>query len=210
MIFSFGGASAIGKTTLCNFFSDTHFIIPEVNLLFEKEKREGKFWYYEKQVERYQMAKSASKDSIFDGDIFQPVWYNWIYGYPKEFPSQAATNSFYLEKIRERKIGFPDLYIIFFTTENELRKRKEQDATRRRRNFEKHLLLIEPHLKYIEFLKNETAIPIELVEYKGIEETKEKVNLLMNTAQPSVIDVAKEFKRISNWLASNQPTGLVK
>lgn len=114
MIISIGGASAIGKTTLSQSFSDSHLIIPEVNLLFENEKREGKFWYYEKQIERFQLAKNSDKVAILDGDAFQPIWYNWIYKYPNDFLSQAETHKFYLEKINVTQLAFPDLYIIFF------------------------------------------------------------------------------------------------
>ncbi|MFK7983488.1 MAG: hypothetical protein AB8G86_26140 [Saprospiraceae bacterium] len=52
----FEGPSAIGKTTLSQSFSPTYQIIPEVNLLFPKEKNQGKFWYYQKQVERSEYA----------------------------------------------------------------------------------------------------------------------------------------------------------
>ena len=46
MIIPFGGASSITKTTLSqSFSSDSHLITPEINLLFENEKREGKFYF---------------------------------------------------------------------------------------------------------------------------------------------------------------------
>lgn len=205
MIISFGGASAIGKTTLCQSFSDTHAIIPEANILFKNEKREGDFWYYEKQVERFRVARSSEKDAIFDGDIFQPIWYNWIYGYPSEFSSKEATHQFYLEKIMDNKISFPDLYIIFFTEMENLKFRKENDSTRQRRNFEKHLRLIEPHKKYFNFLKNETDIPVEFVEYDNLETTRKKVFDLMNRYSSVKLDSATNFKKIVNWLEKSTP-----
>lgn len=205
MIISFGGASAIGKTTLCQSFSNTHTIIPEANILFKDEKREGDFWYYEKQVERFQLAISSRRDAIFDGDIFQPIWYNWIYNYPPQFSSKEATHQFYLEKIMENKISFPDLYIIFFTNVENLKFRKKNDSTRQRRNFEKHLRLIEPHKKYFNFLKNETDIPVELVEYDNFESTQEKVLDLMNRYSFVNLDSVTNFKKIVNWLEGTTP-----
>lgn len=200
MIISFGGASAIGKTTLCQSFSDTHFIVPEVNILFAQEESSGKLWYYEKQVERFQLAKSSDRDAIFDGDIFQPIWYNWIYGYPKEFASKEETHSFYLEKIKENQIAFPDLYIIFFTSVENLKFRKENDQTRRRRNFEKHLQLIKPHRAYFDFLKKETSIPVEFVEYNDFETTKQKVIDLMDGYKNNNINTLSEFDKILEWI----------
>ncbi|MFK7773769.1 MAG: hypothetical protein AB8F94_16580 [Saprospiraceae bacterium] len=205
MLISFGGASAIGKTTLCQTFSNTHLIIPEANILFENEKREGEFWYYQKQVERFQLANLSKKDAIFDGDIFQPIWYNWIYGYPAQFSSKEVTHQFYLEKIMENEISFPDLYIIFFTNLENLKSRKENDLTRQRRNFEKHLRLIHPHKKYFNFLKNETDIPVEFVEYKDLETTQETVLALMNRFQSTDLDSVTNFKKIVNWLENSTP-----
>lgn len=205
MLISFGGASAIGKTTLCQSFSNTHLIIPEANILFKNEKREREFWYYQKQVERFQLANLSEKDAIFDGDIFQPIWYNWIYGYPSQFSSKEATHQFYLEKIMENEISFPDLYIIFFTNLENLKFRKENDLTRQRRNFEKHLRLINPHKKYFNFLKNETDIPVELVEFEHLETTQEKVHTLMNQYSSIDLDSVANFKKIVNWLENSTP-----
>ena len=206
MIISFGGASSIGKTTLCQSFSITHVIIPEVNILCANEKRKGKFWYYEKQVERFQIAFSANKNAIFDGDVFQPIWYNWIYGYPKEFDSKVETHQFYLEKLIDEKICFPDLYIIFFANLEVLKLRKEKDLTRRRRNFEKHIRLIEPQKRYFEFLKKETDIQVEFVEFDNLEKVKKKVNELMNHCQPKQIDQVANFKKIEQWLEKQTPS----
>ena len=105
----------------------------------------------------------------------------------------------------ENKISFPDLYIIFFTNVENLKFRKENDSTRQRRNFEKHLRLIEPHKKYFNFLKNETDIPVEFVEYENIETTQQKVLNLMNQHPFVELDSATNFKKIVNWLEQSTP-----
>ncbi len=61
---------------------------------------------------------------ILDGDIYQPL---------------SLIENFYKEKLMHREIGFPDQYFYLYTNDEELRKRKESDETRKRRDFEKHL-----------------------------------------------------------------------
>lgn len=52
------GASAVGKTTTSNEIAKrtNTYIIPEVNLLFERPNEESKTWYLERQVERWMIA----------------------------------------------------------------------------------------------------------------------------------------------------------
>lgn len=74
-IIAFEGASAVGKSTTCRELENNYgaFIIPEVNFLFERPKNEHRTWYFEKQVERWNMAVQKSQQYelvILDGDIY--------------------------------------------------------------------------------------------------------------------------------------------
>lgn len=57
-IIAFEGASAVGKSSTCRELENNYgaFIIPEVNFLFERPKNEHRTWYFEKQVERWNIA----------------------------------------------------------------------------------------------------------------------------------------------------------
>lgn len=199
-IICFEGPSAIGKTTLSNLFSETFDTIPEVNLLFHKEKNASKYWYYEKQVQRYQLCKSTTRGVILDGDPFQPLWYNWIYGYPPKFCSKEETYQFYRQQIFNQQIAFPDHYIIFETTREELLKRKTRDKSRQRRNFDKHLQFI-PHQKtYFSFLKNYTPLQISFLPFDKIETTKAAVQRLISQTAVRPKKEEQIFDDIINWL----------
>ncbi|EZH75868.1 hypothetical protein ATO12_03500 [Aquimarina atlantica] len=200
MIVCFEGPSAIGKTQLSKQLNKTSVIIPEVNVLFKGEEKKDTFWYYKKQIERYQLSLESDEMSILDGDIFQPLWYNWIYCYPAEFYSKEETHAFFLKAIRENRICFPDLYILFETTVNKLKERKKNDLTRSRRNFEKHLKMIQPQRKYFAFLKEKTDINVEFVEYDDLESTKRRVLEIISTNQKREINCENNFKQITNWL----------
>jgi len=204
MTICFEGPSAIGKTKMSESFSEEYHIVPEVNQLFKRTKLDSKYWYYEKQVERYESCKDSELDSILDGDNFQPIWYNWIYQYPSEFLSKEETQKFYLEKLIEKKIDFPDLYIIFYAELEELIRRKELDQSRTRRNFEKHLQYINPQRAYFEFLKEHTEIKVEFVMYDNFEETRERVLSLMQSTSIQPRNSQMIFEKLIKWLENYQ------
>lgn len=197
------GPSGVGKTTLCQVLSNEFNIVPEVNQLFERPVNEPKYWYHEKQVERYELCQQSNKPSILDGDIFQPIWYNWVCNYPANFLSKEETHAFYKAKLLEGKISFPDLYIIFDAEEKELWNRKERDKTRRRRNFEKHLTIIQPLRTYYRFLEKETDLEMRFIYYSSITETKEKVLSTIQKMPKKKVYGVKVFEQIDEWISKN-------
>ncbi|OJJ18225.1 hypothetical protein BKI52_25725 [marine bacterium AO1-C] len=202
MIICFEGASAVGKTTLSRSLSAQFDIIAEANQLFTRTGQEERMWYFHKQVERYQMACQSTLPVILDCDVFQPLWYNWIYDYPKEFPSRVETHQFYREQVEQGQIAFPDLYIIFYTTNKQLRQRKQKDATRTRRNFEKHLQLIEPQKRYFQYLKS-IGIAVEFIDYQDFDTTKTRVSNIIASQEASIRTPLEDFQKITAWLDSN-------
>lgn len=207
-IICFEGPSGIGKTTMCQQLSKAFNIVPEVNLLFERPDNEPAYWYLDRQVERYDICNKSVKASILDGDVFQPIWYNWVCGYPKAFLPKAATHEFYKTKLSKGVIRFPDLYIIFQAEVEELRRRKAQDLTRQRRNFEKHLKIIEPLKKYYQFLDQETDLTIRFIDYSDFETAQEEVLVSIKAIKEQAINQLETFHQIEDWLnayVSNVP-----
>ncbi len=166
-IICFEGASSVGKTTLSKYLRENHnaCVIAEVNFLFTRKKNEEKFWYFERQVERWKMAVSAAKSYktvILDGDAFQPLWYNWAYDFDVS-ESLESVADFYREKLAAGEINFPDKYFILTLNKDKLQKRKANDALRTRKNFERHLQFIEPQRVFFSFIK---SINNDLVEFR--------------------------------------------
>src|SRR6478672_3931658 len=148
------GASAVGKTTTCQALAEQldAYRVPEVNLLFERPHPEPIFWYFERQVERWAIAQEKLKNHdlvIFDGDPFQPLWYNWAFNFVDWQPLDVL-RGFYRQQLLEDKISFPDGYFLLTTQETQLRQQKENDLTRSRSAFEKHLQIIEPQQRYFQ------------------------------------------------------------
>ncbi len=147
------GASAVGKTTTCREIEKSYnaYIIPEVNLLFERPKTESKTWYMERQVERWVIAQEKLKTYdvvVLDGDIFQPLCYNWCFDFKIFNQSIEFITEYYRNELLQRRIGFPDKYFYLYTDQENLRQRKENDVSRKRGNFNSHMSIVEPHQRY--------------------------------------------------------------
>ena len=199
----FEGPSGVGKTAMCNLFSQTNHIIPEVNQLFQRNQGENKYWYLEKQVERYKLCNDSNLGAILDGDIFQPIWYNWIYDYPENLLSKDETYAFYQAQIGSGRIEFPDAYIIFQAPEEELRRRKEHDKNRQRRNFEKHLKLIGPQRRYFKFIESHTELEVNFIELSDLEKTRNLVQAFIKKVQKKKKDNLKIFGKIIDWIENH-------
>lgn len=203
------GASAVGKTTTATCFkaSDGVFIVPEVNLLFEKRENASAEWYFERQVERWRIAQEQSaihRLVILDGDPFQPLWYSWAYHF-LGWQSLDFMEQFYQPKIQNKTLGFPDRYFIFSANEAELRKRKDRDTTRQRRGFETHLRMIEPQRRYFRAMQAFSPPRVLFLETETIEANMEFIlKNISGLAKPNENESDELFDQMIVWLRENE------
>lgn len=180
-----------------------------MNLLFERPKNEHRTWYFEKQVERWKIAVQKSEQYkliILDGDIYQPLSYNWCFHFEIFDQPLSLIENFYKDKLVNREIGFPDQYFYLYTNDEELRKRKESDETKRRRNFEKHLYISKSFQRYYENLNNVTDGYCKIIEAKSVKTNElEIVNNLnsLHVCEESRFDVSR-LDAITKWLKENR------
>ncbi|WP_088078536.1 AAA family ATPase [Bacillus mycoides] len=206
-IIAFEGASAVGKSTTCRELEKNYgaFIIPEVNFLFERPKKAHRTWYFEKQVERWNIAVQKSQQYelvILDGDIYQPLSYNWCFHFDIFNQPLSLIENFYKEKLIDREIGFPDQYFYLYTGDEELRKRKESDQTKKRRNFEKHLHISKAFQRYYENLNNVTDGYCKLIEAQSIRNNELEIMKSvkgLNVCEERRFDVSR-LDDIAKWL----------
>ena len=208
-IICFEGASAVGKTTTAKSFNEYYsaYVVPEVNELFTRPENESADWYFERQVERWTIAREQSKFYqlvILDGDPFQPLWYNWAYDFAG-WQDLDFMERFYQPRIRDKTICFPDLYFIFSADEPELRRRKTGDSSRQRSGFEKHLKMIEPQRRYFQAICDLSTNQVCFLETQtiasNIEFVRERVfnSSIENKKSGSEI----LFAEIIQWLREN-------
>ena len=151
------GPSAAGKSSLSRALVTVigAAAVPEVRQLFSRPVDSESDWYLQRQQERWEIACRSAPEgalAILDGDILQPLWYGWAYGF-SNYHSFSELVAFYRPLIASASLAFPDKYFVLESSVEELRVRKASDATRTRRNFEHHLELIEPQRKYFQALE---------------------------------------------------------
>lgn len=208
-IICFEGASAVGKTTTADAFKERYgaSVVPEVNLLFTRPADEPADWYFERQVERWALAREQSKFRhlvILDGDPFQPLWYNWAYDFVN-WQDLNFMERFYKPRVRNKAIQFPDLYIIFSAREIELKKRKENDATRKRRGFETHLRMIEPQRRYFQAMHAFSPRRVLFLRAETIEANVEFIRRSVSALDRRGENESDElFGKMIEWLRGNE------
>jgi hypothetical protein len=199
------GPSAVGKTTAAGALEGA-YVVPEVNLLFARPKDEGGEWYLERQVDRWAMAawRSAYHPlAVLDGDVFQPLWYNWTYGFER-WEDLDGLEAFYRPRVASGEVGFPDVYVILGASTEALRRRKEGDAARQRRGFEIHLKLVEPQRRYFEAMGE---LAPGLVRFVDAEYAAQTVSAVAEAAREAraVERPVELFDGMVWWLRENRP-----
>jgi hypothetical protein len=143
---------------------------------------------------------------ILDGDIYQPLSYNWCFHFDIFNQPLSLIESFYKEKMINEEIGFPDQYFYFYAGDEELRKRKESDETKKRRNFEKHLHIAKPFQRYYENLNSLTEGYCKLIEAQSIRNNELEI---VNSLKDLKVDEERRFDvsrldAITKWLEENR------
>jgi len=208
MIITLEGASAVGKTTTSQTLVDQAgaYAIPEVNALFTRPQGEDPHWYLQRQADRWQIAQEQTKDHpivVLDGDVFQPLWYNWTFE-QDGFPPLEFNADFYRPLIRAGKLEFPSHYFVLLASEPELRRRKESDPTRSRRGFEKHLRLIDCQAAYFRAMNTLAPGLVHFIEATSMETTQQTIAETVQQS-PRPVDHPALFEGMVDWLARNPP-----
>ena len=169
------GPSAVGKTTIAAALASQRSarVVPEVNVLFERPQDAPPAWYLDRQAERWTLATDAARDHrlvLLDGDPFQPLWYNWAYGFAG-WQSLDALGAFYRPRIVRGEMRFPDRYVVFGASEDALRERKTSDRARRRGGFEAHLRFIGPQRRYFEAMETLSPGQVRFLDARTVEES---------------------------------------
>jgi deoxyadenosine/deoxycytidine kinase len=201
------GASAVGKSTTCKELSKRYgaYIVEEVAVLFPKPNLFGNelmHWILERQIERWNIAISKLDNHnlvVLDGDHIK-IWYSWVYGLETE--SLDYYSNYYRKLILDTVIGFPDLYVVLTIDEEELRKRKINDLTRNRGNFEKHINLIEPQKQFFRAIDQLKPNYVQFIEATTIEQNVQSININSHNEDKYSIEL---FDYMINWLRNNKP-----
>jgi hypothetical protein len=136
----------------------------------------------------------------------QPLWYVWIFD-DLGFKPIDKVIEYYSKAIKDKKIKFPEKYFILKASVEVLRKRKESDKTRTRRNFRTHLKLIQPQLEYFEVMQSTFPAIVQLV---NADEPKLLAQLIASNLpmEDNLFDSELLFENLCQFLKSKHKTEL--
>jgi thymidylate kinase len=208
MIICLEGPSAVGKTTTCSAIAEQMgaYIVPEVNAIFERPADASPNWYLECQVARWEIAQRQQEQhgfAVLDGDLFQPLWYNWAYDFVN-WQNLDALSQFFRPLIQAGSLDFPDYYFCLFTNEDELKRRKEADQTRTRRNFESHLRLAQVQSRYFSALSRLASSMVHQIEAVSVEENIRSIEAKIAMPLVTPRNDLSLFDGSIGWLQSNK------
>ncbi len=213
MILSFEGVPAVGKSTTSTHLQREHgvVIVPEVNRLFARPKRESKDWYLHRQVARYEMASFRARASgliVLDGDPYQPLWYNWIFA-DEDWNSVSYNRSFYRPEIEEGRMGFPDRYVFFRTSPERLKSRvfgrgRERGRTEERiqRSYQRGLRIERGQKEYFNALGSEFPGLVYFLESTEVSTSAREILSLAVEVKPHPLAI---FDFLCSWLMESKP-----
>lgn len=157
MIVCLEGPSAVGKTTLLAELARERgaATVPELDAGAPPPVGSSAEWFAERSAARWRRAREMAEDAPFavlDGDPLKGLWYNWVFA-DEGWEGVDVVAPLYRARIEAGALAFPDLYVVLGATEAQLRARRAADSARARRNFEKHLRLVEPLRRYFAALR---------------------------------------------------------
>ena len=213
MIISFEGAPAVGKSTTSKAMANNYkaFVVPEVNLLFARPKNEPKNWYLNRQVARWEMGMRQLEKFdwiVFDGDLFQPLWFSWIY-FDEGWNDLESCAKYFRKQINLERIAFPDVYFFFLTTreqrwERALKRGREKGRheERIRKKFERYEKLVEPQTRYFEAFRAQFPEKVKVLESVTVEENIKFITSI--AGEKKVAQDIEVFDFLVSWLQENK------
>ena len=189
------GPSAVGKTTLAKALAREcgAAVVPELDSSDAPPPGRSAAWFVERHAAQWRLARKLAAGAPFavlDGDPFKGLWYNRVYA-DEGWEGVETVAPLYRAQIEAGALAFPDLYVALTASEDELRRRRDGDPTRSRRNFERHLRLTGPLLDYFGALHDAAPERVAIVETGRREELVGRVAGALGREEPGVASSAR-------------------
>lgn len=204
------GPSAVGKTTLAEALAREcgAAVVPELDAAGAPPVGHSATWFVGRHAEQWRLARelaSGAPFTILDGDPFKGLWYNWVYT-SEGWEGVEEVAPLYRAQIERGALAFPDLYVALTAPEEELRRRRVRDASRSRHNFEKHLLLVRPLLRYFGALREAAPAHVMMIKTSLRDELVGRVTEALARLPPCPPDSLRLLDHAADWLRSHSPS----
>lgn len=209
LVFCVEGPSAVGKTSLAAALAREcgASVFPELDASSAPTHRRSASWFVDQHAARWRLAReraSGIRFAVLDGDPFKGLWYNWVYA-DEGWEGVEVVAPLYRAHLERGTLAFPDLYVVLTATEEQLRQRRTCDPTRTRRNFEKHLLLVEPLRRYFGALREAAPERAVIVETGQRGSLVSRVTEALRGLPSAPPDSLRLLDHMTDWLASHSP-----
>ena len=203
------GPSAVGKSTLAAALAREceAAVVPELDASGAPPVGRSAAWFVEHHAEQWRLARELATRAPFavlDGDPFKGLWYNRVYA-SEGWEGVEAVAPLYRAQVGRGALAFPDLYVALTAADEELRRRRAADATRSRRNFEKHLRLVVPLRRYFGELRKTAPGCVTLIETGTQDGLVNKVLEAIRGLPPGTPDSLRLLDHMAGWLRSHPP-----
>ena len=201
------GPSAVGKSTLAAALARDcgAAVVPELDASAAPPVGRSAAWFVERHAEQWRLARglaAAAPFAVLDGNPFKGLWYNWVYA-AEGWEGVETVAPLYRAQVERGALAFPDLYVALTATEEELRRRRARDASRSRRNFEKHLRLAGPLRRYFGELSEAAPGRVFITETNRQDELVGKVSEAIRSLPPGAPDSPRLLDHMAGWLRSH-------
>jgi hypothetical protein len=204
------GPSAVGKTALAAALARERgaAVVPELDAAGAPPAGRSAEWFVERHAGQWRLARELAARSPFavlDGDPFKGLWYNWVYA-DEGWEGVEKVAPLYRARIEAGALAFPDLYVALTAAEEELRRRRAGDASRSRRNFERHLRLVGPLRRYFGELSEAAPGRVLILETDSRDELVGRVSEALESLPPGAPDSPRLLAHMAGWLRSRPPS----
>jgi hypothetical protein len=184
-------------------------VVPELDASAAPPPGRAAAWFVERHAGRWRLARKLADGASFavlDGDPFKGLWYNWVYA-GEGWEGVQTVARLYRAQVEAGSLAFPDLYVALTAGEDELRRRRVADASRSRRNFEKHLLMVEPLRRYYRALREADPARVIILETSRREVLAGRVVEALERVPPGPPDSLRLLSHAAEWLRSHSSSG---
>ena len=200
------GPSAVGKTTLAAALAREcgAAVVAELDAGPAPPVGQSAAWFVEQHAALWRCAQGLTSSAplvVLDGDPFKGFWYNRVYA-EEGWEGVDAVAPLYRAQVERGALAFPDLYVVLTASVEELRRRRDADATRRRRNFDKHLRLVEPLRRYFSALREAAPARVIFPDTRRRDHLVGEVTAALKRLPPSAPDSPRLFEHIITWVRS--------
>ena len=205
------GPSAVGKTTLAAALAAGcgAVVVPELDASDAPPVERSAAWFVDRHAEQWRRARDHAGrgvPAVIDCDPLKGLWYNWMHA-AEGWEGVDVVAPLYRAHIARGTLAFPELYVVLDATEAQLRERRANDPTRRRRGFEKHVRTAAAQRSYFAALAAAAPGRVAFVATDDRPALVDRVRDALHRLPGGPPDSMRLLEEMAAWVRTHEPIG---